>query len=88
MEGAWNHFAGGSGQLALLLRMSGVSRPLAGEVIGRIADVAAIDPEAEIAAFDSRSDEDVDSARKWLRLDPLYRSAIENLGDGHGQRAV
>ncbi|HEX2802554.1 MAG TPA: hypothetical protein VHN55_01020, partial [Sphingomicrobium sp.] len=84
---AWEHLTGAGG-LALLLRMSGASRTLAGEVIARLAEVVAADPESEISAFDSLSEQDVDSARKWLRLDPAYRSAIETLASGHGQRTL
>lgn len=83
---AWDHLAGGPGGLALLLRMSGVSRPLAGAVIARLAEVSGTDPETEIGAFDSLGDEDVESGRKWLRLDSGYRGAIETLGNG--QRPV
>jgi hypothetical protein len=85
---AWEHLTGGSGKLALLLRMSGASRTLAGEVIARFAEVVTADPESEIAVFDSLSEKDVDSARKWLRLDPAYRSAIETLASGRGQRTL
>ena len=85
---AWDHLTGGSGKLALLLRMAGLSRALAGEILASSADVLGAIPESEIEAFDQLSDEDVESARKWLRLDPAYRSAIHALGSRDGQRAV
>ena len=83
-DSAWEYFTGGAGDLALLLRMSGVSRTLAGEVVARVADVVGSDPETEIEAFDAVTDDDVDSARKWLRLDPAYRHAIEKMAPGNG----
>jgi hypothetical protein len=85
---AWDHLAGCPGDLALLLRMSGMSRLLGGEMIGRLAEVVGSDPETEIGTFESLSDTDVEGARKWLRLDPTYRSAIERLAGGHGQRTL
>ncbi len=87
-ESAWDHLTGGTGRLALLLRMSGISRPLAGEILARIAEVAGTDPETEIASFDGLSEEAVESARKWLRLDSVYRSAVTDLASGNGQRSL
>ena len=87
-ESAWDHLTGGAGKLALLLRMSGVSRSLAGEVLACVAEVVGSDPETEIDAFDSLSEEQVDSARKWLRLDSGYRSAVADLDSGNGQRPI
>ena len=78
-DSTWEYFTGDPGDLALLLRMSGFSRTLAGEVVARVADVVGSDAETEIGAFDSLTDEEVDSARKWLRLDPTYRLAIETM---------
>lgn len=83
-DSAWDSFTGGSGRLAMLLRISGVSRELAGEVIARAADLTGSDPETEISAFDSLSDEEVERRRKWLRLDPAYRSAVDSLGSSNG----
>jgi hypothetical protein len=85
---AWDHLTGGSGKLALLLRMAGVSRALAGEILASSADVLGAVAESEIQTFDQMSDEEVDSARNWLRLDPAYRSAIHALGSRDGQRTV
>lgn len=83
---AWEHLTGKPGQLALLVRMSRVSRDLAGEILAGTAEVLNSDMEAEIAAFDRVADEEVEAARKWLRLDPSYRSALALLALGHGQR--
>lgn len=84
----WDHLTGGDGRLALLLRLAGLERPLAGEIIAATADVVGSGAESEIRAFDALSDEDVDSARKWLRLNSVYRDAIGALGGDHGQRAL
>lgn len=85
---AWDHFTGGGGRLALLLRMAAVPRHLAGEIVASSAEVVASDAESEIQDFDQLPDEEVERARKWLRLDPVYRSAIGALGAGHGKRTV
>lgn len=87
-ESAWEHFTGGSGRLAMLLRICSVPRDLAGEVVALVADLSGSDPETEIGRFDSLSDEEVERAREWLRLSPAYRSAIESLDTDHGQRAL
>jgi hypothetical protein len=87
-DDAWDHLSGVEGNLALLLRMSDVSRSMAGEIIARLAEVAGSDPETEIAAFDSLDDERVARMRAWLRLDPSYRSAIDTLALGDGKRTV
>ena len=83
-DSAWDHFTGGGGRLALLLRMAAVPRELAGETVASSAEVVGSDAESEIQAFDQLTDEDVERARKWLRLDPAYRTAIGALGVGRG----
>lgn len=87
-DSAWECFTGGSGRLAMLLRIGGVSRELSGEVVATAADLAGSDAETEIGAFDSLSNEEVERTRRWLRLDPAYRSAIQSLESGNGQRSV
>lgn len=87
LEVAWDHLTGEKGELALLLRLSGVARPMAGDFVVRLADIAGSDPEAEISCFDSLDDEQVERARQWCRLDSLYRSAVDSLAGGHGKRA-
>jgi hypothetical protein len=87
-DDAWEYFTGPDGNLALVLRMSGVSRAVAGEIVASLAEVIGSDAETEISAFDSLADEDVEKSRKWLRLDGSYRSAIESLAESNGKRAV
>ena len=84
---SWAHLSGGSRNIALLLRMAELGRPLASEIIARLADIAGSDPESEISTFDSLEQDDVEQARAWLRLDPGYRSSIDALAAGHGQRS-
>jgi hypothetical protein len=87
-ESAWQHFIGGSGRLALLLRMSGISRALAGEIAAGTADIVGSSVEAEINAFDTFADDSVETAREWLRLDPVYRSALHALAEDHGHSSL
>jgi hypothetical protein len=87
-DSAWELLAGGDGRLALLLRMAAIERDLAGEVIAGAAEVVGSAPETEIQAFDRLSGEEVERSRKWLRLDPGYRSAIAAMSAGLGKRTV
>lgn len=83
-DASLQYLAGSAGELALLLRMSCISRAVAGEILVRLADVAGSDAETEIAYFDTLSEDEVEKARKWLRLDEPYRSAVEALGESNG----
>ena len=86
LQGAWDHLSSEVGALAVLLRLAGTSRPMAGDFVVRFSEVLGSDPEAEISEFDALTEVDVEAARKWCRLDPLYRSAIGSLAGGHGKR--
>jgi hypothetical protein len=88
LDDSWELLTAGNGQLALLLRLSGVSRSLGGEIIARLAELSGSDAESEITAFDSMAEDEIDKARGWLRLDPAYRSAIDSLAAGRGQRTL
>lgn len=89
-ESAFDLLLGGEGaSLMLLLRMAGVSRDLAARLLAGPGDLLEIaDAGRAIARFDSISQDEVDGAREWLRLDPSYRSALAALGQDHGQRAL
>lgn len=87
-DAAWEHFTGGSGKLALLLRMGGLDRDLAAELVAGIAEFVGSDAETEISAFDALTSESVDAARNWLRLDPAYRAAVAALNADNGQRPL
>ena len=84
LDCAWDHLTGTSGDLVLLLRMSSIDRPIAGDVIARLAEIVGSDAEVEISTFDALTDGEVEKARKWCRLDPLYRSAVDHLAGKRG----
>ena len=89
-EDAFDLLLGGEGaSLMLLLRMAGASRELAARLLAGPGDLLEIaDAGRAIARFDSITQDEVDSAREWLRLDPSYRSALAALGQDHGQRSL
>ena len=89
-EHAFTLLLGGEGaSLMLLMRMAGVSRGLAARLLAGPGDLLEIaDAGRAIARFDGITQEEVDSAREWLRLDPSYRSALAALGQDDGQRAL
>ena len=89
-EEAFDMLLGGEGaSLMLLLRMAGASRELAARLLAGPGDLLEIaDAGRAIARFDSITQEEVDAARGWLRLDPSYRSALTALGQDHGQRTL
>jgi hypothetical protein len=89
-EDAFDLLLGGEGaSLMLLLRRAGASRELAARLLAGPGDLLEIaDAGRAIARFDSITQEEVDSAREWLRLDPSYRSALAALGQDHGQRSL
>jgi hypothetical protein len=65
-ESAWEYFTGGGGRLAILLRMAGVSRDLAGEIVASAAQVVGTDAESEIQLFDQLEDEEIDRKRRLV----------------------
>lgn len=80
---AWQLFVGG--EAMLLARLAASNRATAAQV------VAAFEPlfgqnsaERLIDAFDLLSDADVEQSRRWLRVDPHYRTASEALGSNIG----
>lgn len=83
-ETAWDHFLAGAHRLAMLLRMAEVSRPFAAEVAAKMADALASDAGEVITRFDGASEEDVERARRWWRLDRSYRAAIAAFGETGG----
>ena len=89
-EDAFNLLLGGDGgSLMLLLRMAGASRELAARLLAGPGDLLEIaDAGRAIARFDSIIQDEVDSAREWLRLDPCYRTALAALGQDDGQRTL
>ncbi|QIL02218.1 DUF2336 domain-containing protein [Sphingomonas sinipercae] len=84
-ETAWSLFVAGAPGLARLLRLSGVSRQAAAELLSGLGDFIPGGPGETIADFDSLSEEQVAGLRAWLRLHPAYRDAAIALkeSDGH-----
>lgn len=82
---AWQQFVAGGGEFARFLRMAGVSRQFAAELIAILGEVLRGGPGDAIAAFDACSDEEIDRSRAGWRLHPAYRYAAAVLGedDGH-----
>ena len=89
-EDAFKLLFGGDGDsLMLLLRMAGASRELAARLLAGPGDLLEIaDAGRAIARFDAITQDEVDSTREWLRLDPCYRNALAALGQDHGQRTL
>ncbi|MBA2635361.1 MAG: hypothetical protein H0U83_01505, partial [Sphingomonas sp.] len=83
-ETAWNQFVCGGRQLANLLRMAGVPRPFAAQVAATLGDSTARGPGELISRFDALSQEQVERARDWLRLDRTYRVSIAAIGGADG----
>jgi hypothetical protein len=68
-----------------LLRMGGMSRELAAGLLAGIGDLLGIvDAGDAIGIFDSMTDAEADAGRSWLITAPVYRAALERLGQGRG----
>jgi len=77
-EDAWNLFAGGD--VMMLARLAGCGRATAAQLLAAFdMMMGANAPEHMIDRFDSIDDAQADRARRWLRLDPLYRAARDAL---------
>jgi len=89
-DDAFKLLLGGDGDsLMLLLRMAGASRELAARLLAGPGDLLEIaDAGRAIARFDAITQDEVDSSREWLRLDPCYRTALAALGQDNGQRSL
>jgi hypothetical protein len=84
-ETAWGYLVSGQDHgLALLGRMTGLSRPTAARLIAEFGALAGASVEEEIAGFDSFGDDEVKAALDWWRLPPDFRAASAALGQAHG----
>lgn len=83
---AWDYLvSAGSGRLALLSRMAGLSRQTAARLLAELgAHTGAAAIEEEIARFDEFSDEAVKAAVTLSRLPAAFRQARYALGPAHG----
>jgi hypothetical protein len=81
--------SGDEERVMVLFRMAGVSRQLTARLLAGIGDLLGLaDPGHAIGVFDRMSEGHLEAARTWLTADRAYRSALEALGMGHGQRTV
>jgi hypothetical protein len=74
-ESGWTLLRSGDG-LAILLRLAGISRPCAAEIIGCFGDLLPGGADSQMLAFDSIADQRVQDIRDTLRLDRHYRAAF------------
>ena len=68
-----------------LLRVAGVARDVAANLLAGVGDLLGIDdPGRAIGAFDAFDEAQVDEARSWLRSEGAYRAAVGALGSSDG----
>ena len=80
---AWNFFTGGDAMM--LARLAGCDRTAAAQMLAAFEPMAgASAAERFIDRYDSIDDAAVERCRRWLRLDPHYRAAREDLEQGNG----
>ena len=80
---AWNFFTGG--EVMLLARLAGCHRTAAARILAAFEPMSGShSAERIIDRFDSLDDEAVERCRRWMRLDPHYRSARESLERADG----
>lgn len=80
---AWNCFTGGDAML--LARLAGCDRTTAAQMLAAFEPMAGAQAaERIIERYDSLDDPAVERSRRWMRLDPHYRSAREALERGDG----
>ncbi|MFC7537010.1 DUF2336 domain-containing protein [Sphingomonas sp. GCM10030256] len=79
---AWAMMVNEEGNLALLLRLAGQSRPVAAALFATLSDALGItDPAAEIDRFDQLDPALVQRERRRLRLPAPYRCALDAIGE-------
>ena len=85
-ESAWMLLVNDGARDAMLLaRLAGLERPAAAAIVAALGEPLLWgDPGEAIGRFDALRPDDVDAARRWWRLPPAYRDALENKGGGHG----
>ena len=68
-----------------LLRVAGMSRALTAGLLAGVGDLLGIaDAGAAITEFDQMTDAEVQAAKSWLETSPVYRAALERLGQSRG----
>lgn len=76
-----------SRRVMMVLRLAGCPRSAAAQLLAALGDVIGLSSEAHhLDAFDSWSIDQLDAARGWLHLDPVFRTALQGVGHGNGHR--
>jgi hypothetical protein len=88
--GAWDYLADGDdGRLVLLLRLAGVSRNFAAQLLALLGDlVGIVDLGTEIGRFDGLDEAKARAVSEWLQLDTGYRAALRTLGGDGGDGSL
>ena len=86
-ETAWMLLVNDGARDAMLLaRLAGVARPAAAGLVAALAEPLVWgDPGEAIACFDRPAAPDIDAARRWWRLPPAYRDALNDQEGNNGQ---
>ena len=85
-ESAWLLLVNDGARDAMLLaRLAGLERPAAAAMVAALGEPLLWgEPGTAIACFDTPTTADIDAARRWWRLPPAYRDALDGTGGGHG----
>lgn len=82
-DDGWDMFTGGDAMV--LARVAQCDRHTAAQIVASLDRLTgATSPEQQIERYDQLSEPDIDRFRSWLRLDPNYRHACEQLEQGRG----
>ena len=80
---AWNFFTGGDAMM--LARLAGCDRTTAAQILAAFEPMSgAHAAERIIDRYDAIDDTTVERGRRWMRLDPYYRTAREALDGANG----
>jgi hypothetical protein len=80
---AWNFFT--AGDAMMLARLAGCDRTTAAQMLAAIEPMSGShSAERIIDGFDALDDSAVEQCRRWMRLDPQYRSARQALEQANG----
>ena len=76
----------GAADAMLLARLAGLARPAAAALVAALAiPLLWGEPGEAIACFDRPAAPDIDAARRWWRLPPAYREALQDKEGSNGQ---
>lgn len=79
----WQLFT--TGEAMMLARLAGCDRATAAQILAAFEPLSNTHAAARLMdRFDNMDDASVEQQRRWLRLDPKYRSALKALGRANG----